>query len=189
MRKVILSFFVFFLLSHSLSLESDAAEIAGVTFPEKVKLGETELVLNGTGLRTATFFKIKVYAAALYLEKKSQQAQAIIDSPQKKRLVLQFVRSVEAEKVRGGWDTGFKSNTADISNISSDIATFNSKMADMNEGDKMVFDFYADKVVAQVKSSPAFEVKGEEFRKALIAIWLGKNPPNEPLKAGLLGAP
>ena len=54
------------------------AECLGVKVPDSVKAGGTDLVLNGLGIRKATFLKVKVYVAGLYLPQKSGDAGKII---------------------------------------------------------------------------------------------------------------
>ena len=38
-----------------------------------------------------------------------------------------------------------------------------------------------------VNSTLIDSIEGESFLKALLAIWIGPKPPNEPLKKGILG--
>ena len=53
------------IFSLTLSLNLQAADLAGVTMPDSVQVGNTTLVLNGLGLRTKIV--VKVYVAGLYL--------------------------------------------------------------------------------------------------------------------------
>ena len=59
---------------------AQAAKLAGVTMADTVTLDGKTLVLNGLGVRAATFMKVKVYIIGLYLENKSSDAKAIIAS-------------------------------------------------------------------------------------------------------------
>ena len=52
----------------------------GITMPDTATVGGKDLQLNGLGTRKATFLKVKVYVMGLYLEKKSQDGQAIAAS-------------------------------------------------------------------------------------------------------------
>ncbi len=71
----------------SLAGPAVAGELAGVTLPDQVTVESRTLVLNGMGLREATFLKVDVYVAGLYLERKSSAADEIVSSDQAKRLV------------------------------------------------------------------------------------------------------
>jgi len=52
----------------SMSVAPSAGEVAGIKLDKRTKLGASELVLNGAGLRKRLFFK--VYVAGLYLNAK-----------------------------------------------------------------------------------------------------------------------
>lgn len=182
-KQVIVSF-IFLLFMPSLSA---AVETAGVSFPESMQVADTQLTLNGTGIRKATWLKVKVYVAALYLETKSTNAPAIISEASPKRLVMHFVRDVDAQKLQEGWSTGFEKNGTDLSKISDRIVLFNSSMVDMKAGQEIVLDFYNNKVDVNIAGQFVQSIEGNDFQAALLSIWLGVNPPNEELKQGLLG--
>ena len=118
-----------------------AATLAAVEFPDQAVVGGKPLVLNGLGLRTATMLKVEVYVIGLYLEAKSSDAGAIIESPQTKRLAMHFVRNVTADKLRDGWKEGFDANYKDVDSIKAEIEKFNASMRDVKKGDRIVLDF------------------------------------------------
>lgn len=164
-----------------------AATLEGVNFPDQATVGDKTLMLNGLGLRTATVLKVKVYVIGLYLEEKSSDPDAIIESKQNKRLAMQFVHDVSADKLRSGWDEGFKDNYKDIDSIKGEIAKFNATMQDVKEGDSIELDFSGDAVDIMVKGAKADTVDSSAFQQALLGIWLGPKPPGDALKEGLLG--
>jgi hypothetical protein len=165
-----------------------AATLADVDFDDRVTVEGKELVLNGMGLRTATAFKVKIYAIGLYLENKSSDSDAIMSSTENKRITMHFLHKVTADELSGGWSEGFENNTQDISGIKDQIAKFNASMRDVKTGDTIVLDFSGNKVDVLINDKQIDSVEGEAFLKALLAIWLGPKPPNEPLKQGILGA-
>ena len=69
-------------------------------FPATMPAENHTLSLNGVGTRKATIFKVKVYDAALYLEKKSKNAKEILDSNQIKRVDMFFLETLTVEKSR-----------------------------------------------------------------------------------------
>ncbi|HIO69080.1 MAG TPA: hypothetical protein EYG58_00830, partial [Nitrospirales bacterium] len=75
---------------------ASAAELAGITMPESISVGEKTLVLNGLGLREATFLKFDVFVGGLYLEQKTHDPNKIIQSQQMKQVAMHFVRNVDA---------------------------------------------------------------------------------------------
>ena len=86
----------------------NAAAIADVEFQDQVTVSGKSLQLNGLGLRTATAFKVKVYAIGLYLEESSSDAAAIINSSETKRIKMHFLHKVSADEISEGWTEGFK---------------------------------------------------------------------------------
>ena len=164
-----------------------AATLAGVEMPDQTTVNGKTLVLNGLGVRTATVLKVKVYVIGLYLESKSSDAKAIIESDQAKRIEMHFVHSVTAEELRDGWSEGFESNYKDVASIKGEISKFNASMRDVKSGDTIVLDFSGDTLNVLINDSKIDSIKGSAFQQAALGIWLGPKPPNKELKAGILG--
>jgi len=164
-----------------------AATLAEVSFPDQATVEGKAVMLNGLGLRTATMLKVKVYVIGLYLETKSSDPRAIIESSENKRIAMHFVHDVSAEKLRGGWSEGFEDNTGDVAGIKDEIAKFNASMRDVKSGDSIVLDFSGDKVDILINDARVDSIAGKAFQQAVLAIWLGPKPPNDALKEGILG--
>lgn len=164
-----------------------AATLAGVSLPDQATVGGKTVLLNGLGMRTATMLKVKVYVIGLYLESKSSDPRAIIESSENKRIAMHFVHKVSAEQLRDGWTEGFEDNTKDTAGIKEEIAKFNASMRDVKKGDSIVLNFAGDTVDVLINDSRIDSVAGKAFQQAALAIWLGRKPPNEPLKQGILG--
>jgi hypothetical protein len=164
-------------------------ECQGVSFPDQVQVDGTNLTLNGLGLRLATMLKVKVYVAALYVAKTSNDANAILGASTPSELVLHFVRDVGASDMRKAWEEGFEKTAKDqMPALKDRIATLSGWMADMKTGQKMTFIFKPGAgVQVDVNGSGKGTIKGDDFAKAFLAIWLGPEPPNPEIKAGLLG--
>lgn len=173
----------------ALSTPASTAECIGVQVPDSVKVGDTELVLNGLGLRKATLLKVKVYVAALYLPQKSANAGQILGADQPWELSLHFVHDVDASEIRDAFDEGFEKAAGDKLNaLSKRIDTLKSQMVDFNEGQYLSYAYEPAKgtvVDANGKSGNAIE--GADFAAALLKISIGPEPPNEELRSGLLG--
>jgi hypothetical protein len=164
-----------------------AATLADVSFPDQATVGGKAVVLNGLGLRTATMLKVKVYVIGLYLESKSSDPRAIIESSENKRIAMHFVHDVTAEKLRGGWTDGFEDNTGDVAGIKDEIAKFNASMRDVKSGDSILLDFSGDRLDVLINDARIDSIAGKAFQRAVLAIWLGPEPPNDALKQGILG--
>jgi chalcone isomerase-like protein len=166
-----------------------AGELAGVTLPDRIDVDSRTLVLNGMGLREATFLKVDVYVAGLYLEKKSSDADEIVRSEQAKRLLMKFVRAVGGRDLVKAWNEGFaKSGGASLPALKERIATLDSWMGDVPNGGTMSFTYIPGAGVSvDVQGAMKGTVPGSDFAQALFGIWLGASPPNPGLKEGLLG--
>lgn len=164
-------------------------ECAGVSFPDQVQSEAGTLSLNGLGLRQATMFKVDVYVAALYLTQASGDASAILASNTAKELVLQFVRDVGSDDLNEAWDEGFENNAGDqLGSLQERIETFKGWMMDVKSGQEMRFVFTPGTgTQVAVDGTVKGTIEGDDFARALLAIWLGPKPPNADLKTGLLG--
>jgi hypothetical protein len=165
-----------------------ARDLGGVSMPDQKTVGGKSLVLNGMGIREATMFKVDVYVAGLYLEAKSQDAAAILASPETKQVDLNFVRDVGAKDIREAWSKSLKNNCAtDCAAVTPKFEKLNAAMEDMKNGDVMSFSFLKDKTEITVKGKAPLTIEGADFARVMLASWLGPNPPNEGLKRGMLG--
>lgn len=165
-----------------------AASKAGVTLPDTVQVDGKSLVLNGLGLREATFLKIDVYVAGLYVEKKSSDPAALL-APGTKQLVMHFVRSVGKADIVKSWQEGVDKNAkGQAAAVKERFDRVYAVMADVAEGDEMVLTEIPGKgVTFALKGKELVTIPGEDFARVLWSIWLGDEPPNPDLKEGLLG--
>ncbi|MEZ4753627.1 MAG: chalcone isomerase family protein [Bdellovibrionota bacterium] len=170
-----------------LSETAQGAELAGANFPDRTSVKGVELILNGLGVRKATIFKIKAYVAGLYLAKKASDVNAILSNKKPKKIVMKFLRSVEASRLADGWVEGFESNSIAYSVLKERVQRLAGLMPDVKDGDIIEFEISDDLTIVKSNSKILTEVKGDDFSKGLLLVWLGPNPPNEDLKKGMLG--
>ena len=164
-------------------------ECRSISFPEQAQVDGNALALNGLGVRKATMLKVNVYVAALYVAKSSSEPNDILGSSSPYELILQFVRDVGGGDIRGGWDEGFEKNAKEqLPALKERIATLDGWMADVKTGQRMTFTFKPGTgLQVDVNGTAKGTIKGDDFAKAFLSIWLGAEPPNPELKAGLLG--
>ncbi len=160
-----------------------------IQFPDSAKVAGNELVLNGLGIRKATLLRIKVYVAGLYLPQKSGDAAAILSANGRWRLLLHFVRDVDAGDIRDAFHEGFQKAAGDkLGALEKRIVALNAQVVDFKSGQTLVFTRDpATGVTVDVNGKGGSSIEGADFANALLAIWLGAKPPNEDLKTGLLG--
>jgi Chalcone isomerase-like len=168
---------------------AQARQCKGITFPEHVPVGGSDLTLNGLGMRKATFLKVNVYVGALYVAHPSHDPQPLIDPASPAELILHFVRSVGVGDLRDAWKEGFEKVAKDqLPALQARIATLNSWMSGMETGQRLTFTRLPGAgVQVDVNGVVKGVIPGDDFARALLTIWLGPNPPNSELKSGLLG--
>jgi len=160
-----------------------------ISFPQHLVVNGNELTLNGLGVRKATFLKVNVYVAALYVAKPSGDAAPLIDSDGPQELTLHFVRDVGVEDLRKAFREAFERSGADKSaSLKERLEKLNAWMSDMKTGQRLTFVRLPHAgVQITVNGVTKGAIEGEDFSRAFVSIWLGPTPPNPELKAGLLG--
>jgi hypothetical protein len=160
-----------------------------ISFPGHVQVNGSDLRLNGLGIRKATFLKVNVYVAALYVVQPLRDPKPLIDSDTPQQLVLHFVRNVGVDDLRKGFTEGFeRSSGAQSASLAGRIAKLNTWMSDMHSGQQLTFiRLPHGGVQVSVSGVPKGMIEGDDFSRALLSIWLGPTPPNAELKSGLLG--
>lgn len=166
---------------------AEAAKLAGVEMASTQKVGEQSLVLNGLGLRKKAIFK--VYVGGLYLTAKSSDPSAILAADEPRRLIMQFVRKVDADSIIGGWNDCLENNVPDASSeVKQGFQQLNSWMANVKKGDQLIFTYEpASGVSVDVAGSSKGAIAGKPFGDALFSCWIGDVPPSADFKKGLLG--
>ena len=164
------------------SFFSFSATKHGHNFPEKITLEKNTFVLNGLGMRLATWFNVKVYVGALYLNQKNNNPEEIINSKTSKIVRMAFVRDVEAGKIRSAWQAGLNDRK-----FEQKLTLLNSYMEDIKKSENIRIVFHANEVSVYVKGKHKGKIQGKQFSKGLLAVFIGDNPPNSELKNGMLG--
>ncbi len=164
-----------------------ADELAGVTMPDTVEVGDQTLVLNGMGLRKKAMFK--VYVAGLYLTEKKDDAAAILAADTARRTAMEFRFGVSAAKMCDAWKEGLDKNTPNPSaELQAKFDTLCGFQADMEKGESMVYTYVPDKgTEVVVKGEVKGTIEGKDFADALFSCWIGPEPPGAAFKKGLLG--
>ena len=175
-----------------------AAEMSDVTLPDTMNVENTDLVLNGLGLREKFF--IDIYVGALYLPAKSSDAQTILATDQVRHMIMAFVYDVDKESINDAWYECLEDNTPEhgpeLKTKFDQLASF---MTDIEEGGQFVFSYIPAKGTSveiwqgemgsaertgQVKGI----IQGKDFSDALLKCWIGPEPgPGESFKEEILG--
>lgn len=171
---------------------SFAKEVEKINFADQMELGAQKLVLNGAGLRTKRKIGInfRVYVGGLYLVKKATDAKAIIASDDPKVLRMVFLRSLDKDTLQEAWEEGFnKSCKSGCDKLTTQLKAFNRLMAPVKENSELKVTFEKDSVEVEMngKESKSGKVDGADFSKAMLAVFIGDEPPTLEFKNALLG--
>jgi len=180
-------------LACSLALPAVAAEINGVKFADTVKVGGSDLKLNGLGMRTKVVFK--VYAAGLYLTEKKTTPADVLAVQGPRRVTLVMMRDLTSDEFGQAFMTGLNNNLsqAEKSKIVSQISKFGEIFASiesLKKGDVLNIDWVpATGTQAELNGKKVGEaVPDVAFYNAILRIWIGDKPADNSLKPALLGA-
>lgn len=184
MKNLILAVIAVF----SISIGQAQIEVGDVTLPGTMALEGTNLVINGAGMREKVVFDL--YAGGLYLQSKSSDPKSIIDADETMSMKLHIVsRLVSSKKMTSAVNDGFDASmNGDTSALADKIETFKGFFSD-----KIVKGNIFDIAYVKGKGSVVYKdgkeigvIEGLDFKKALFGIWLGPNPADDDLKAGML---
>jgi hypothetical protein len=168
---------------------ASGAERAGVRMADQMNVRGQSLVLNGLGVREATMFNVNVYVAGLYVPQRSSDPSQILRPDEPKAVELVFVHDVRRDQMTKAWQEGFQKNVGPrLAALQPRIDLLNDWMTDMKKGDTLAFTYLPGQGV-EVRAGRTVKgtIPGDDFAQALFGIWLGPHPPNEGLKAGMLG--
>lgn len=181
-----------------------ALEIGGVTLEDKLTVGDTELILNGAGLRKK--FGMKIYAAGLYLKAKSSDGQAVMDADEPMALSMRWRMAVPVQKIDETFYESFAQSIGipkassygpqtDFGPLSKDVVTFMQCVdkRPTTKEDTWSYHYVPGKgtevsIHDGTKSEIMAVIPGLAFKKALFNIWIGEDPPvGKSLRKELLG--
>lgn len=172
----------------TLATANAATKVDGVKLPDDLTFGSSELMLNGAGVRSKFF--VHVYVAALYLDEKSSDAEAVIaaDEPMSIRVVITSDLITGDRFADSAMDGFVRSTHGDLSEIQSEvdvmIETFRSSL---QNGDVFDLNYLPDVGVEIYRNGEKKEVvPGLAFKKAMFGIWLSDDPVQNRLRDDML---
>jgi hypothetical protein len=176
-------------LTLALAGPAAARDVAGQAFGDAVELGGRKLALNGAGIRKKLF--IKVYAAGLYLEAASADADAVVAADAPKLVRMVFLRGVSRDQVMGAFREGFEKNSAGpgLPELLGKLDRLAPAIpADLEEGNELTVAYVpGEGTTVRGSGGGTVTVAGKVFADALFRSWLGPSPADGDLKKGLLG--
>ena len=173
------------------STPARAIDIEGFRFDDTVRLGNSDLVANGVGIRSKFG---KRYAMALYLPAKTGDAKAAIAARGPKRIAIQLIRDVDGDTFASAVSKGIANNSSDaeqaalkerIRQLSDTVIA----LGEIKARSSIVFDWLPERgtVLLVNGQQKGREIPGDDFHAALLRVWLGNDPVQSDLKQELLG--
>ena len=174
-----------------LSWNASALDLAGVHLADRTQVGDVTLQLNGAGIRTKWFFKI--YVGALYLPQKQSSAEAIIGDEHPHRIAMHILHGLSGEKLFNAFKEAIEANhsAAELAALDTQIKQMKlifDSVSEVKPGDTIMLDYLPDGGTrVNVNGTERGIIAGADFNRALLKIWLGRNPVQDDLKKGMLG--
>ena len=177
----------FSLIASLFWLPAQAAELDGMQLPDTMQVEGKTLHLNGFGLRTYSLLRIHIYAAGLYLERLSTDAEQILASPETKLLNIRFEHNVSADNAREAWRKGLENNCRASCHLDpEDVARFLASVPAMQVGDNYSLLFTQNGATVTVNGHQIGIISQPLFAEAMLATFLGPAPASLALKQELL---
>lgn len=183
-----LRIFLFFLISLVVSQSSLAKQVDGFDIPDTMSFESKDLVLNGTGARIVSFFRVKVWVSALYLESRTSNADEILQSKGLKVIDLYPLYEISASDSQKGWKIAFDDNCKPkCSDLQGEIDRFYTSVPEFKKKDLYRYVFTDSGTRVLLNQKEIFSSKDLDFSYLLLSTWIGKNPPTPAVKSGVLG--
>jgi hypothetical protein len=178
-----------------LSSASFALEIENVKVSDQASLGGSAppLVLNGAGVRHKLAF-LKIYVGALYLPAKKTSTEEVLRDPGPKRVALHvLVDELTAKELTASLNNALAANhiPAELALIESRIQDLNRMMGSLGavrKGGVVLVDYLPGVGTrVTVNGEEKITIRGEDFYRALLRIWIGAKPVDGRLRDAMLG--
>lgn len=173
-----------------LARATETADASG--FDPRARVAGSELLLNGTGVRAVAWFK--AYAAGLYLPSRARTAEEVIALAGAKRLQIRMLQEVPAVEFVKAFKKGVErnANSEDLPRLSERMGRFEALIAatgTVHNNDVINLDFEPGRgtvfsLNGKLRGEP---VAGDDFYAAFLRSFVGEQPYDQKLKAGLLG--
>ena len=166
-----------------------AAEIAGISFAEQLRVGPEGanlLTLRGLGLLRFRVV-LRGYVAALYLPPRVPIESVLREVP--RRLEIQYFWGIGAAGFAKATNEGIQKNVSPERwrSLQPHVEQFNDLYLDVEPGDRYALTYLPGRGTELALNGKSLgSVESPEFGAALFAIWLGEDPFDASLKEQLL---
>ncbi len=187
---------ILFFISLLITTPSLAKVVCGnkVEFPKKLTLNvsqsKKDVLLNGVGLKKVLF--INVFYAALYLEKKSSNANQILSSKEIKVGVVHALRNIGKDQLVDQWDDEFERLCGNECNK---LLPFHKRLMsyarDVKNGERLYLIIFSDRFEFEISGAQGQEtfppIYSAEYGRLMQRVLIGPEAEDKTLEDGLLG--
>ena len=172
--------------------QTQTVDVGTAKFAPTATVGGAPVQLNGAGMRYK--FVVRVYAAGLYMQNKASTPEAAIAAPGAKRVHVVMQRAIDGRELGKLFTEGMRKNAPREEFSKSIPGTI--KMGEifaekktLEAGDTFFADFVPGQGTQVIINGKQIgdTIKEPEFYRALLSIWLGKDPADWQLKEAMLG--
>jgi hypothetical protein len=183
-----------FAVALMVSMATSAAEVDGHRFDDRIRVADTDLVLNGIGFRAVLMFK--AYAAALYMTEKADQPAGVLAVKGAKRIQIKMLIDIDAKEFTKAVNVGIPRNSTEAEGaaLKERMDLFDrsiDSVGKIHKGDVVNLDYLPNKglVFSLNGVVKGQTIAGADFYAGLLRIFIGEKPVDQKLKAGLLSLP
>jgi hypothetical protein len=179
-------FLVVIVLIATPAVASLSVAVDSVRFDTSVDVMDQRLHLHGAGLLKVMVF-IKAYAGALYLPESVPSDQVL--KPVAKQLVLEYFHPIKGEDFAKATRKKIADNvTADqVNGLQARIDNLAALYRDVKPGDRYALTYIPDEgTTLSLNGESLGSIPGDDFARAVFAIWLGANPIDQKFRDQLL---
>jgi len=177
-----------FVTAALITLSAHAADLVGVSLPDVRMVNGTPLRLNGIGLRTFSILGVHIYVAGLYLEQRSENPDAILQSQGAKLIDIRFLRDVSADDAREAWLDGFNQNCKAPCFLDPvEVHRFLLAVPPVHRGDSATLLFTEGRLQITFNGHVLGDITDQHFATVILTTFIGPVPPTPRLKRELLG--
>ena len=183
MKKVLL-----LLLAMALAGSAQAVEVAGIDLPDDAEVAGEELQLNGYGIRKKFVF-VKVYIGSLYTSAPASTLEDVLELPGPKLIRMDFLyNKVDREKIVDAFAEGFEKNSPQLVATPAARAFLGLFRNDFVADDRVDLILKTDGAVSAIHNGETLgTVDSAELVEGVLRIYLGEQPADAAMKAGMLG--
>jgi Chalcone isomerase-like len=171
---------------------SRAVKVGATDLPDTWQVDGEVLALNGAGVREYSFFRVPVYAGALYTLKFETNSKKILDDSTARVIHIKMLRNVNREDSVKAWTYYLLANcelSCDKNGESFQAALkgFQALVPGTRSEDTQTFVFRNSDVEWFLNGKKLGDFSDKHFVRSLLASWIGSVPTTEDLRAQLLG--